>query len=145
MIYGLASGSVVYLLAVIFTWPIAPITMVVVPSVMWLTLRWWEDAVSAGRALNALFRLFLLGRHELRRTKLWREKLHSRVMKLAEELDLPSTPEKYFLERGQRHKGRIRGEWESGARYFSLNRRRKRDWNEALRWYDVTDYPHSDN
>jgi glycerol-3-phosphate O-acyltransferase / dihydroxyacetone phosphate acyltransferase len=50
-------------------------------------------------------------------------------------------PEAYFARRGGKEKGRVRGPWESGSRYFSLKRRRKRDWNEALRWYDVTDYP----
>jgi glycerol-3-phosphate O-acyltransferase/dihydroxyacetone phosphate acyltransferase len=116
---------------------------------MWLTLRWWEDAVSAARALNALIRLFLLGRHELARTKNWRQKLYTRVMDLAigneKEgvlgLGLPPNPEVYFANKGGREKGRVRGGWESGSRYFSLRRRRKRDWNEALRWYDVTDYP----
>lgn len=149
MIYGLAAAVVVYILSVAITWPIAPITAVAVPVVMWLTLRWWEDAVSAARALNALVRLFLLGRHELARTKNWRQKLYARVMELAignpekgvTGLGLPENPENYFANRGGREKGRVRGRWESGSRYFSLKRRRKRDWNEALRWYDVTDYP----
>lgn len=26
-------------------------------------------------------------------------------------------------------------------RYFSIVRRRKRDWNETLKWYDMTDFP----
>lgn len=141
MIYGLASAVVVYAFSLLVTGPFAPFTAVIVPTVMWLTLRWWEDTVSAARALNALMRLFLLGRHELRRSKTWREKLHLRVTELAEELGLPSDPELYFANRGGKEKGRVRGRWESGSRYFSLKRRRKRDWNEALRWYDVTDYP----
>lgn len=35
----------------------------------------------------------------------------------------------------------MKGRWDSGARYFSLRRRRKRDWNEVLRLYDKVDYP----
>lgn len=141
MIYGLASGLCVYALSIAVSWPVGFITTWMVPLIMWLTLRWWEDAISAARALNALLRLFLLGRHELGRTKTWREKLHARVMDLATSVGLSSDPEIYFTERGGGEKGRIRGNWESGSRYFSLRRRRKRDWNEALRWYDVTDYP----
>ncbi|KIM28150.1 hypothetical protein M408DRAFT_16358 [Serendipita vermifera MAFF 305830] len=141
MIYGLASGVFVYAFCLAVSWPISFATVWMVPLIMWLTLRWWEDAVSAARALNALLRLFLLGRHELGRTKAWREKLYGRVMDLAADIGLPSDPESYFTSRGGREKGRIRGNWESGSRYFSLRRRRKRDWNEALRWYDVTDYP----
>ena len=141
MVYGLASALGVYLFFVVVLWPVAFITVWMVPLVMWLTLRWWEDAMSAARALNALLRLFLLGRHELGRTKAWRGKLHARVMRLAKEVGLPANPEIYFSRRGGGEKGRVRGNWESGSRYFSLRRRRKRDWNEALRWYDVTDYP----
>ncbi|CCA72258.1 probable glycerol-3-phosphate O-acyltransferase (formerly described as CTR1 suppressor protein) [Serendipita indica DSM 11827] len=137
MIYGLGSAVVVYILCILFTWPIAFITSWAVPILLWMTLRWWEDAVSAARALNALVRLFLLGRHELRRTKTWRDKLYARVMELAKELELPDDPEAYFVERGGWEKGRVRGRWASGVRYFSLTRRRKRDWNEALRWYEV--------
>ena len=141
MIYGLASGLCVYAFCLAISWPIGFVTVWMVPLVMWLTLRWWEDAISAARALNALLRLFLLGRHELGRTKTWREKLYIRVMELATDVGLPSNPETYFATRGGGEKGRIKGNWESGSRYFSLRRRRKRDWNEALRWYDVTDYP----
>ncbi|KAG8828239.1 hypothetical protein FRC19_008355 [Serendipita sp. 401] len=145
MIYGLGAGAVVYSICLLITWPILPITFWAIPLLMWLTVRWWEDAVSAARALNALMRLFLLGRHELGRTKLWRDGLHKRVMELSQELGLPDDPESYFARRGGKEKGRVRGKWESGSRYFSLKRRRKRDWNEALRWYDVTDYPNMDN
>ncbi|KAG8830191.1 NADH:ubiquinone oxidoreductase [Serendipita sp. 399] len=145
MVYGLAAGVTVYGLCLLVTWPVTAITFWAVPLLMWLTLRWWEDAISAARALNALLRLFLLGRHELGRTKVWRDRLHKRVMELAQQLELPEDPEAYFSRRGGKEKGRVRGSWESGSRYFSLKRRRKRDWNEALRWYDVTDYPNTDN
>lgn len=144
MVYGLAAGLAVWLCAVLATWPLAPLTALGVPAVMWLALRWLEDAVAAGRALVALVRLFALGGTELARVRAWRELLHARVMALARDVGLPQDPERYFRERGGRQKGRVRAGtwgWESGARYFSLKRRRKRDWNEALRWYDVTEYP----
>jgi glycerol-3-phosphate O-acyltransferase/dihydroxyacetone phosphate acyltransferase len=147
MAYGLGSGLAVWLLAVLASGPGAPLTALAVPLVMWLTLRWVEDAVSAFRALVSLLRLFLLGSAELARVRAWRELLHARVMALAREVGLPPDPERYFRERGGRQKGRVRSGkwgWESGARYFSLKRRRKRDWNEALRWYDVTEYPKMD-
>ena len=144
MVYGFAAGLAVWVFAMVVTWPIAPFTAVVVPAMMWITLRWVEDAVSAFRALVSLFRLFMLGSVELMRIRAWRQLLHARVVALACEVGLPQDPERYFGERGGRQKGRVRSGkwgWESGARYFSLNRRRKRDWNVALRWYDVTEYP----
>ena len=150
IVYGLGAGLGVWLLAVLATAPLllAPlITAPAVPAVMWLALRWLEDAVAAFRALVALVRLVLLGTSELARVRAWRERLHARVVALAREVGLPQDPERYFSERGGRQKGRVRGGkwgWESGTRYFSLKRRRKRDWNEALRWYDVTEYPKMD-
>lgn len=107
-----------------------------------MTLRWLEDAVSAFRAFIALIRLLRVGKSTLNSVRDRRESLHGRVMKLAvETLGLPDDPETYFLEAGGKEKGRVRSSWESGARYFSVRRRRKRDWNETLRLYDKTDYP----
>jgi glycerol-3-phosphate O-acyltransferase/dihydroxyacetone phosphate acyltransferase len=109
---------------------------------MWMTLRWLEDAVSAFRAFTALVRLLRVGKGTLEGMREQRVALHERVMRLAVlTLGLPKDPETYFLEAGGREKGRVRNSWESGARYFSVRRRRKRDWNETLRLYDKTDYP----
>lgn len=71
-----------------------------------------------------------------------RKDLHARVMNFAvSKLGLPEDPEFYFSHAGGKEKGRIRGSWDSKARYFSIKRRRKRDWNETLRLYDKVDYP----
>ena len=71
-----------------------------------------------------------------------REDLHRRVMELAVgTLGLPDEPERYFAESGGREKGRVQGRWASKAKYSSVRRRRKRDWNETLRLYDQVDYP----
>lgn len=133
-------------MAVIFTWPIAPFTIVLVPAFMWMTLRWFEDAVSAFRAFTALCRLLRVGKATLKSMHDRREDLHSRVMNLAiQSLGLPVNPESFFITAGGREKGRVKGPWDSTARYFSLKRRRKRDWNETLRLYDKVDYPDDDS
>ena len=145
LVYGLFSGLFVWLASVLLTLHIAPITMVMVPAVMWMTLRWLEDAVSAFRAFTALTRLLRVGKVTLR--SLWdtREDLHTRIHNLAVgTLGLPADPEKYFLEKGGREKGRVGGRLDSGAKYFSIRRRRKRDWNETLRLHDIVDYPEED-
>jgi len=46
-----------------------------------------------------------------------------------------------WLARDRSQKGRVRGRWDAITRYFSIVRRRKRDWNETLKWYDMTDFP----
>lgn len=140
--YGLVSGLCVWGAVVALTWPIATVTVFLTPAVMWMTLRWFEDAVSAFRAFMALYRLLWLGKPTLKKMYETRMDLHGRIMDLAvDRLHLPAEPESYFLLAGGKEKGRVRGGWESRARYFSINRRRKRDWNETLRLYDKVDYP----
>lgn len=134
---------------------------------MWITLRWLEDAISGFRAFAALVRLLLLlshpaGRDALHDMRTLRADLHPRIMNLAvHTLGLPPDPKRYFADEagasglgigagiwGRRqnfNKGRVRSSWESGARYFSVRRRRKKDWNETLRLYDKTDYPADDD
>ncbi|TDL26141.1 hypothetical protein BD410DRAFT_764512 [Rickenella mellea] len=142
LVFGLISGICVWLTCILVTLPMAPVTATVVPLVMWMTLRWLEDAVSAGRAFVALTKLLWVGKRTLHRMYEQRMDLHTRIMLLAVDyLGLPNNPETVFAESGGREKGRVRGPWERRAKYFSLRRRRKRDWNETLRLYDKVNYP----
>ncbi|KAJ6587163.1 hypothetical protein DFH09DRAFT_1142794 [Mycena vulgaris] len=142
LIYGLFSGILVWFGSALITFPFTVVTFLLVPALMWMTLRWLEDAVAAFRAFSALVRLLRVGKPTLRSMHVRREDLHARVMRLAvETLGLPEDPEAYFARHGGKEKGRVRGHWESGSRYFSIKRRRKRDWNETMRLYDVVDYP----
>lgn len=143
LVYGLISGLCVWAGAMLVTLPIAPVTIVAVPLIMWVSLRWFEDAVSAFRAFMALVRLLMMGQAKFTRLQATRQDLHRRVMDLAVfTLGLPEVPEKHFKDIGAaKEKGRIRGRWASSTKYFSLRRRRKRDWNETLRLYDKVDYP----
>ncbi|TRM69459.1 hypothetical protein BD626DRAFT_563204 [Schizophyllum amplum] len=146
LVYGLFSGLCVWFLAVVLTLPFAPLTFFAVPVVMWMSLRWFEDAVASFRAFTALLRLLKVGKPTLQAMRERRAGLHARIMRLAQEIDLPADPEEHFksLSTGRREKGRILGKWDANARYFSLRRRRKRDWNETLRLYDKVDYPAED-
>ncbi|KAJ3561828.1 hypothetical protein NP233_g9957 [Leucocoprinus birnbaumii] len=144
--YGLISGICVWILGVTLTWPIAPFTVFLIPALMWMTIRWFEDAVSAFRAFTALQRLLRVGKPQLKAMREKRDDLHSQIMNLAvKTLGLPDDPEGYFRAVGGQQKGRIQGRWDSRARYFSIKRRRKRDWNETLRLYDKVDYPEDDS
>lgn len=146
LIYGLISGLCVWFAAVVLTWPIALFTMFLVPSLMWITLRWCEDAVSAFRAFTSLLRLLQVGKPTLKGMHEKRRELYNRVMHFAtSSLGLPENPETHFALSGGKEKGRVRGSWDSRARYFSIKRRRKRDWNETLRLYDKVDYPADDS
>lgn len=144
--YGLISGICVWIFGVIMAWPIAQYNaLFFIPLLMWMTIRWLEDTVSAFRAFTTLLRLLYIGKPQLKAMHEKRHDLHSRVMNLAVNmLGLPSDPEIFFRTSGGRQKGRIQGRWEGGTRYFSIKRRRKRDWNETLRLYDKVDYPEDD-
>ncbi|KAK2464280.1 hypothetical protein APHAL10511_003737 [Amanita phalloides] len=142
--YGLISGLCVWLTASLFMWryDITLTGVLSVPALMWISLRWFEDAVSSFRAFLSLLRLLYVGNVALKNVHAKRQDLHGQVMNLAiETLGLPDDPERYFVSAGGREKGRVRGPWESSVRYFSIRRRRKRDWNETLRLYDKVDYP----
>ncbi|EMD37618.1 hypothetical protein CERSUDRAFT_114270 [Gelatoporia subvermispora B] len=146
LIYGLISGLCVWFGATLLTFPIAPITAVLVPVIMWMALRWLEDAIAASRAAAIHLRLLLAGPTRLRALQAQRCGLHARVMDLAVNvLGLAPDPEAHFATSGGpdkgRVKGRVKGRWASKTKYFSVRRRRKRDWNETLRLYDMVDYP----
>jgi glycerol-3-phosphate O-acyltransferase/dihydroxyacetone phosphate acyltransferase len=146
LIYGLVSGLCVYATAIAFTFPIFPVTLVVVPVLMWMSLRWFEDAVSAARALFALGRLLCVNPETLSRLRATRSDLHRRVVHLAvDELGLPADPERHFVVCGEKDKGRVVGRWAKETTYFSVRRRRKRDWNETLRLYEQFDYSSEDS
>ena len=108
--------------------------------------RWMEDAISAFRAFVSLLRLLLAGSTTLAKLGETRKDLHERVRELSmKSMQLPQNPEDHFSSSGGRHKGRVGSTtWESSTKYFSLRRRRKRDWNETLRLYDVVDFPQID-
>ncbi|KAF8482852.1 hypothetical protein DFH94DRAFT_383235 [Russula ochroleuca] len=140
LIYGLVSGLCVYAAAIAVTFPIFPVTSVGVPVLMWMSLRWFEDAVSAARALVALGRLLRVTPETLSHLRDTRADLHRRVVHLAVDgLGLPADPERHFVVYGEKDKGRVVGRWANETNYFSVRRRRKRDWNETLRLYEQFD------
>jgi glycerol-3-phosphate O-acyltransferase / dihydroxyacetone phosphate acyltransferase len=144
--YGLASGLLLWFAAVALTLPFGVITFFAAPALAWLTLRWLEDAVSALRASVALWHLVNLSNAKLESLQQQREGLRVRIAHLARRIGLPEDPEAYYVkDKGKREKGQSGGRWRSKAQYFSLRRRRKRDWNETMRWYDVVDYPEDDS
>lgn len=144
--YGLMSGLCVWVTAVILTWQFAIVTVFLTPALMWMALRWFEDAVSAFRAFTSLCRLLRVGKQTLKMMYEVRKDLHGRLMNLAvTKLNLPAEPESHFVTVGGKEKGRVMGLWGSSTSYFSITRRRKRDWNETLRLYDKVDYPAEEN
>jgi glycerol-3-phosphate O-acyltransferase/dihydroxyacetone phosphate acyltransferase len=145
LFYGFSAGLCVYATTIAFTLPNFPATLVVVPVIMWISLRWFEDAASTARAFLALGRLLCVNPETLSRLRAKRSDLHHRVVRLAvDELGLPTDPERHFVVCGEAN-GRVVGRWAKKINHFSVWRRRKRSWNETLRLYEQFDYPPEDS
>ena len=115
------SGICVWFAAVVLTWPLAFITVFLVPAFMWMTLRWLEDAVAAFRAFTALYRLLRVGKPQLKKMHEVREDLHARIMNLAVgKLNLPEDPESYFTNAGGNTRGNLRRASSAGTRSLNI-------------------------
>jgi len=97
------------------------------------------------RALLGLVHLLLVNESAFLHLQLTRNDLYERVIELSiHELELSADPETtYFAPRGDAHdRGRISNtRWALVIQYFSVLRRRKRDWYETLTLYDVVRFP----
>ncbi|GAA5836273.1 hypothetical protein JCM11251_001449 [Rhodosporidiobolus azoricus] len=150
LVYGLGSGLAVLAVSTFLTTPFLPLlNVVLLPTLMWLTLRFLEDLFSSLRALLALFRLLLLGKSQLTLLREMRSQLRERVEKVAvERAGLPRDATVFVGERERRWKRLGLGRVEEGVvgwlGFFDVRRRRKKDWNEALKLFDQTEYGDDD-
>ncbi|CAG8436162.1 9489_t:CDS:2 [Diversispora eburnea] len=120
----------IYIFFLFMTFPFIMVTSWLMPLIMWLTIRWTEDFFQAFRSCLSLTKLLFLPEEEYDKIKSVREDIRKRVQILAvNELGLPDNPEKLIT------KSRPRG-----MGYFSIKRRRKKDYNEVLRLWDVSSY-----
>ena len=120
----------IYLTACLFTLPFILITSWLIPLLMWLTIRWTEDLFQAVRSCISLTKLLLMPASEYSSIRSIRENIRAKVKELAVyELELPENPEVLI--------SKIRPR---GLGYFSIRRRRKKDYNEVLRLWDVSAY-----
>ncbi|GAA6020749.1 hypothetical protein JCM10207_002011 [Rhodosporidiobolus poonsookiae] len=143
---GLGAGVAVLTLSTLLTFPFLPLlNLPVLITLMWLTLRFLEDLTSSLRAALALARLLFLGKRQLRMLQTMRESLRVRVERLAvERAGLPKDATVFVRERERRWKrlglGRLEGGLAQWLGFFDVRRRRKKDWNEALKLWDQTEY-----
>ncbi|GAA5876264.1 hypothetical protein JCM3774_002341 [Rhodotorula dairenensis] len=144
--YGLLTGVAVLTVATLATVPFFPTNLAFFIALMWLTLRFLEDLASSVRAALALLRLLLLGKRQLVLLRSMREDLHLRVERLAvERAGLPRDAGVFVRERERKWRklglglGLVDAVGERLG-YFNPRRRRKKDWNEALKLFDQTEY-----
>jgi glycerol-3-phosphate O-acyltransferase/dihydroxyacetone phosphate acyltransferase len=107
------------------------ITSWAIPLTMWLSLRWLEDLVSAIRALRSLLRLLALGPRRLALIKETRTALRREVVDLAVARGLPADFEQLVTGPSRPVPKGLVGAARKRLRYFSVKRRRAKDWNEV--------------
>ncbi|KAM0789882.1 hypothetical protein ACM66B_006726 [Microbotryomycetes sp. NB124-2] len=142
LVTGLITGIAVWILFALATFPILPLSLVLFPVIMWLTLRWLEDLTSSLRASLSLFRLLWIGKAQLMLLRQMREDLRVRVERLAvERCGLPADAEKWFFAEEKAARRRWVPRKPGFLDFFSIKRRRKKDWNEALKLSDTNWFP----
>lgn len=98
---------------------------------MWFTLRWLEDCLSSLRAAIALLSMLAIGKRRLKEIRKQREDLKERVVRVAvERAELPADPD-VFVKDARERRVKERGGKVGRLGYFSLRRRRKKDYNEV--------------
>ncbi|GAA6048770.1 hypothetical protein JCM3770_003957 [Rhodotorula araucariae] len=151
LVTGLIAGVAVLAIASLVTFPLLPFLNVpVLLAFMWLTLRFLEDLTSSLRAALALARLLFLGKRQLLLLRSMRDGLRMRVERLAvERAGLPCDAEVFVRERERRWRrvglpaipgSSFASRFAFDVGFFDVRRRRKKDWNEALKLFDQTEF-----
>ncbi|KAG0235655.1 hypothetical protein BGW42_004894 [Actinomortierella wolfii] len=125
---------------VLITFPFAFITAPGIIILMWLTIRWLEDLVHNAKSMLSLLRLLFMAEQTMDNLREVRLDLSARVQKFAvETLNLPEDPEDLVAENKVHTKS---AGWlgHLSKSYFSIKRRRRKDWNEVMRLHDVSNY-----
>ncbi|KAF9897777.1 hypothetical protein BX616_004995, partial [Lobosporangium transversale] len=125
---------------VLVTLPIALITGPAIIALMWLTIRWLEDLIHNAKSMLSLLRLLFMTEDTMVSLQTYREELAERVHEYAVQyLKLPEDPEDLVKE-NKTIKGNSGWLGRLSGSYFSIKRRRRKDWNEVMRLHDVTKY-----
>ncbi|KAH9451104.1 hypothetical protein MJO29_009220 [Puccinia striiformis f. sp. tritici] len=141
MLWGLATGLMTYGSVLLICFPIFPIVLVVFPIWMWFTLRWLEDLVATLRATRSLVKMLMISKSELKTIRNQRSILEKEVYKVAVDCCLLPTQNQDVLRDDQQQEIVIKNGKVTNSRfdYFSIRRRRKKDYNEVLRLWDLVD------
>ncbi|KAG0329388.1 hypothetical protein BG004_002342, partial [Podila humilis] len=125
---------------VLMTLPIAMVSGPGIVVLMWLTIRWLEDLIHNAKSMLSLLRLLFMSEETMLGLRDKREELASRVHEYAvEQLGLPDDIEELVKENRTR-KANVGWLGKLSGSYFSIKRRRRKDWNEVMRLHDVSNY-----
>lgn len=104
------------------------------------TIRWLEDLIHNAKSMLSLLRLLFMTEDTMYSLRDCRQELAGRVHEFAVQfLKLPEDPEELVKENKTKKAdsgwmGKLSGS------YFSIKRRRRKDWNEVMRLHDVSHY-----
>ncbi|KAF9307036.1 hypothetical protein BGZ74_000625 [Mortierella antarctica] len=125
---------------VLMTFPIAMVSGPGIVVLMWLTIRWLEDLIHNAKSMLSLLRLLFMTQDTMYSLRDTRQELAGRVHEFAvKQLGLPDDPEELVKENKTR-KANVGWLGKLSGSYFSIKRRRRKDWNEVMRLHDVSNY-----
>ncbi|KAG0094682.1 hypothetical protein BGZ93_006897 [Podila epicladia] len=125
---------------VLMTFPIAMMTGPGIVVLMWLTIRWLEDLIHNAKSMLSLLRLLFMTQDTMYSLRDTRQELAGRVHEFSvKHLGLPDDPEELVKENKTR-KANVGWLGKLSGSYFSIKRRRRKDWNEVMRLHDVSRY-----
>ncbi|KAF9956515.1 hypothetical protein BGZ70_009848 [Mortierella alpina] len=125
---------------ILMTLPIALFSAPGIVVLMWLTIRWLEDLIHNAKSMLSLLRLLFMTKDTMYSLRDHRRELAQRVHDFAvEHLKLPEDPEDLVKENKTK---KVDSGWmgKLSGSYFSIKRRRRKDWNEVMRLHDVSHY-----
>ncbi|KAG0005470.1 hypothetical protein BGZ65_011042 [Modicella reniformis] len=131
---------IIWGVCVMLTLPIAFITGPGIVVLMWLTIRWLEDLIHNAKSMLSLLRLLYICPETMESLRECRQELAVRVHEFAVQLlRLPEDPEELVRE-NKTHLANSGWIGRLSGSYFSIKRRRRKDWNEVMRLHDVTNF-----
>ncbi|KAF9575181.1 hypothetical protein EC968_004117 [Mortierella alpina] len=125
---------------ILMTLPIALFSAPGIVVLMWLTIRWLEDLIHNAKSMLSLLRLLFMTEDTMYSLRDYRQELAHRVHEFAVgHLKLPEDPEDLVKENKTK---KVDSGWmgKLSGSYFSIKRRRRKDWNEVMRLHDVSHY-----
>ncbi|KAF9952235.1 hypothetical protein BGZ72_006432 [Mortierella alpina] len=125
---------------ILMTLPIAIFSAPGIVVLMWLTIRWLEDLIHNAKSMLSLLRLLFMTEDTMYSLRDSRQELAHRVHEFAVGyLKLPEDPEGLVKENKTK---KVDSGWigKLSGSYFSIKRRRRKDWNEVMRLHDVSHY-----
>eukprot|EP01029_Cantina_marsupialis_P027589 TRINITY_DN773063_c0_g1_i1.p1 TRINITY_DN773063_c0_g1~~TRINITY_DN773063_c0_g1_i1.p1 ORF type:complete len:536 (-),score=170.77 TRINITY_DN773063_c0_g1_i1:599-2206(-) len=113
---------------------------------LWMTVRGFEDGIASARAFCSLYRVYKMPVHRFNQLRQQRRKVQLLVRDIASRTNAPEIDlekkevivEDENVGKNRRKLKKVKAVVMNKLSYFSIRQRRRKDWNETLRLWDVS-------